>query len=420
MVRVARLLVISFCMVFFCLALAGNAAAVEIYNGSITTGDGYQLNNFVIDVTDAFPSAETASFYVYENGEEVDSFLLSEGDTYEFDFEDDAEITVGLVSVSSGTLPVVRVSISITNYRVSDLFESDVIDGGSEYAVYSGTPELEIVKSIDKSEIDVGDVVRVTVTVENTGDDDAVDVVFSDPQQAKFILVDNILGDPGKIDVGDGDSPKKIYVYDLKATEAGTFSLNPVTASFTNEAGLDFDDASSNSPTVIVNAAENLVTADLEFTTTLDKYTVNRNDEIHGTITIKNNGDAPATAVTVDFMLPDGLEFQSGSDIEVISGVPTIYLESFGVQQEKEFTFTVKATEVGTYTLSMENSYLFDNGVDTQLEEVTSESVTNKIYVVKGEYDYLFEQPIYVYVIPLVIIGAIAGWIYYRHKQYKF
>ncbi|MDI3486390.1 MAG: hypothetical protein PWQ50_1610 [Methanolobus sp.] len=420
MVQATRLLVISFCMVFFCLALAGNAAAVEIYNGSITTGDGYQLNNFVIDVTDAFPSADSASFYVYENGDEVDSFLINEGDTYEFDFEDDAEVTVGLVSVSSGTLPVVRVSIAVTNYRVSDLFESDVIDGGHEYAVYSGTPELEIIKSVDKSEIDVGEVVRVTVTVENTGDDDAVDVVFSDPQQAKFILVDNILGDPGKIDVEDGASPKKIYVYDLKATEAGTFSLNPVTASFTNEAGLDFADASSNSPTVIVNAGEDLVNADLEFTTTLDKYTVNRNEEIQGTITVKNNGDAPATAVTVDIIVPDGLEFQGGSGVEVISGIPTIYLESFGVQQEKEFTFTLKAAEIGTYTLSMENSYLFDNGVDTQLEEVTSEIVTNKIYVAEGEYDYLFEQPIYVYVLPILIIGAIAGWIYYRHKQYKF
>lgn len=420
MIRVTRLLAISLCMVFFCLALAGNAAAVEIYNGTITTGDGYQLNNFVIDVTDAFPSADSASFYVYENGDEVDSFLINEDDSYEFDFEDDAEVEVSLISVSSGTLPVVRVSVVVTNYRVSDLFESSVIDGGHEYATYSGTPELEIIKSVDKSEVDVGEVVRVTVTVENTGDDDAVDVVFSDPQQAKFILVDNILGDPGKIDVEDGDSPKKIYVYDLKATEAGTFSLNAVTASFTNEAGLDFDDASSNSPTVIVNAGEDLVNADLEFTTTLDKYTVNRNEDIQGTIIIKNNGDAPATAVTVNFMVPDGLEFQSGSDIEVISGVPTIYLESFGVQQEKEFTFTLKAAEVGTYTLSMENSYLFDNGIDAQLEEVTSESVTNKIYVVKGEYDYLFEQPIYIYVLPLVIIGAIAGWIYYRHKQYKF
>ncbi|WMW25996.1 BatD family protein [Methanolobus sediminis] len=420
MVRVARLLVISLCMVFFCLALAGNAAAVEIYNGSITTGDGYQLNNFVIDLTDAFPSADSASFYVYENGDEVDSFLINVGDSYEFDFEGDADVKVTLISVSSGTLPVARVSIIVNNYRVSDLFESSIVDGGNEYAIYSGTPALEIIKSVDKSEIDVGEVVRVTVTVENTGDDDAVDVVFSDAQQAKFILVDNILGEPGKIDVEKGASTKKIYVYDLKATEAGTFSLNPVTASFTNEAGLDFDDVSSNSPTVIVNAAADLVNADLEFTTTLDKYTVNRNDEIQGTIIIKNNGDAPAKAVTVDIMIPDGLEFQSGSDIEVISGVPTIYLESFGVQQEKEFTFTVKATEVGTYTLSMENSYLFDNGVDTQLEEVTSESVTNKIYVVKGEYDYLFEQPIYFYVIPLIIIGAIVGWIYHRHKQYKF
>lgn len=420
MVRVARLLVISLCMVFFCLALAGNAAAVEIYNGSITAGDGYQLNNYVIDVTDAFPSADSASFYIYNNGDELDSFLINVGDSYEFDFEDNAQVKLTLISVYSGTLPVTKVSIIVNNYRVSDLFESSVIDGGHEYATYSGTPELKIVKSVDKSEVNVGDVVRVTVTVENTGDDAAVDVVFSDPQQAKFVLTDNILGEPGRMDVAVGGSPKKIYVYDLKATEAGTFSLNPTTASFTNSAGLDFPESSSNSPTVIVNAGEDLVNADLEFTTTLDKYTVNRNDEIQGTIKIKNKGNAPATAVTVDIEVPDGLVFEGGSGIEVISGVPKIYLESFGVQQEKEFNFKLKAIEVGTYTLSMKNSYLFENGIDTQLKEVTSDSVTNNIYVTKGQYDYLFEQPIYVYVMPLIIIGAIAGWIYYRHKQYKF
>jgi uncharacterized repeat protein (TIGR01451 family) len=409
-------------LIFILLFLfSGNASAKTLFNDTIDQGDGYQINNIVIDVTEVFTGQDAATFRIYEGDDEdyIHDPFLSTGGSFEFDIEDEeAEIT--LINVYSGVVPRVKLLITISDDDFINSNTEGVVDGGHSEAEYSLTPDLEITKSVDKNNIDLGDTVRVTVTVENIGDGDAYDVVFSDPQQPKFILIDDILGSPSRMNVNIDDSAKKIYVYDLKATEAGTFALNPTTAIFSNSVGESFPEASSNSPTVIVNPGEDLVNADLEFTTTLDKYTVNRNDEIQGTITIKNNGDAPATAVTVDINVPDGLEFQDGSDIEVISNVPTIYLESFGVQQEKEFTFTVKAAEVGTYTLSMENSYLFDNGVDAQLEEVTSESVTNKIYVVKGEYDYLFEQPIYVYVIPLVIIGVIVGWLYHRHKQYKF
>ncbi len=420
MVQPTRFFVILLCMVTFCLAMAGNAsAAVELYNSTITTGDGYQINNFVIDVTDAFPSAESASFYVYNNGNEVDDFLINEGDSYEFDFEDDGTIEVTLISVRSGTLPVVQISIVLSNYLMSDVYESGVIDGGHKYAVFSGTPELKITKTVDKSDLSVGDLVRVTVTVENVGDDKATEVIFQEPQQAKFLLYESFVSQTGQTSVDVGES-KTIFVYQLKATEAGTYPLSPTTASFSNTAGLDFPQASSNSPVVIVEAGEDLVNANIEFTTTLDKYTVSRNDDIQGTIKIKNTGDTSATGVTVNIQVPEGLEFNGGSGIETISGVPTIYLESFGVQQEKEFSFTLKAAEVGTYTISTQNSYLFNNGVDAQLQQVSSDSVTNKIFVVKGKYDHLFEQPIYVYLIPLVIIGAVAGWIFHRHKQYKF
>jgi uncharacterized repeat protein (TIGR01451 family) len=420
MVRTTRSFVISLCIVYFCLIMAGNAsAAVELYNGTVTTGDGYQINNFVIDVTDAFPSAESASFYVYNNGNEVADFLINEGDSYELDFEDDSTIEVYLVSVSSGTLPVVRISLVLNNYPLGDVYESGVIDGGHKYAVYSGTPELKITKAVDISDVSVGDLIRVTVTAENVGDDKATGVIFQEPQQAKFLLYESFVSPTGQTSLEIGES-KTIAVYQLKATEAGTYTLSPTTGTFSNSAGLNFPQASSNSPVVTVGAGENLVNANIEFTTTLDKYTVSRNENIRGTIKIKNTGDAPATGVTVDIQVPEGLDFKGGSGIESISGVPKIYLESFGVQQEKEYSFTLKAAEVGTYTLSTENSYLYSDGVNTQLQEVSSDFVTNSIYVTKGKYDSLLEQPIYVYAIPLLIIGAIAGWIYYRHKQYKF
>jgi uncharacterized repeat protein (TIGR01451 family) len=420
MVRSTRLLIISLCLILSCIALAGNAsAAAEIYNSSIEMGNGYQINNYVIDVTDVFVSANSASFYVYEQNKEVKNALVNTGDSFEFDFEDGGKVKVTLRSVSSGIIPRAGVSIVLSNYNYQSLYKNDIVNGGHEYATYSGTPELRITKTVDKSEIGVGDLVRVTVTVENVGDDKAVDVIFQDPQQAKFLLYETFVTHTGQTTVDVGES-KTLYVYQLKATEAGTYTLSPTTASFSNTAGQKFPMASSNSPAVTVGASESLVNANLEFTTTLDKYAVSRNEDIRGTIKIKNTGDASATGLTVSIQVPDGLEFSGGSGIETISGVPSIYLESFGVQQEKEFFFTLKPQEVGTYTLSVQNSYRFDNGVDAQLQQVSSTSVTENIYVSKGQYDYLFEQPVYVYLIPLLIIGVIAGWIYYRHKQYKF
>lgn len=416
-----KLLGIAFCTVFFLALISGTASArVELYNGTITEGDGYQINNFVLDVTDVFVDAETASFYVYNRGKLQEDFLLSEGDSYDFDFIGDATVKVTLVSVKSGTLPVAKISVMMSNYNIADLYENDVIDGGHDYATYSGTPVLKIKKEVGANTIDVGEPVRVTVTVENTGDDQAVDVIFSDPQQAKFVLDDDFLGHPGKTTIDVGES-KTIFLYNLKATEAGSFNLNPTTASFSNSAGQSFQQASSNSPLVVVEGSDLSKAAVLEITTDIDAYTVKRKESLQGTINIINTGAAPATAVTVDIIVPDGLEYVDGdSSIEVISGVPTLYLDTFGVQQEKEINFKLKVKEVGAYTISTESSYLFDDGVNTQLQKVSLDSVSSTIHVVEGEYDYLFEQPIYVYLIPLIIIGAVAGWIFHRHKQYKF
>ncbi|WP_406660727.1 hypothetical protein V7O66_12915 [Methanolobus sp. ZRKC3] len=408
-------------MVFFLVLMSGNASArVEIYNGTITEGDGYQMNNFVIDVTDVFVEAETASFYVYNRGRLQEDFLLSEGDAYDFDFIGDATVKVTLVSVKSGTLPVAKISVVMSNYNIADLYENDVLDGGHDYATYSGTPVLKIRKEMAANTIGVGETVRVTITAENTGDDAAVDVIFSDPQQAKFVLDEDFLGHPGKSTIDVGES-KTIFLYNLKATEAGSYNLNPTTASFSNSAGQSFPQASSNSPILVVEGSDLSKAAMLEFTTDIDVYTVKRKDVLQGTVNIKNTGDSSATAVTVGIIVPDGLEYVDGdASIEVISGVPTIYLDSFGVQQEKEVNFRLKAQDVGAYTISTENSYLFDDGVNAQMQKVSSDFVSNTIYVVEGKYDYLFEQPLYVYLIPLLIIGAISGWLFHRHKQYKF
>ena len=419
MIKLNRTFLLVLCSVLFLVMLAGNASArVEIYNDSITEGDGYQINNFVIDVTDVFVSANSVVFKVYERDELKIDKMINRNDSITFDFNG-GEVELRLMSVIGATLPRARVFITVSNYNIADLHANEIINGGHEYATYSGTPVIEIVKTVDKDDITVGDIVTVTVTAKNTGDDKATNVIFSDPKQEHFILDTSILEQtiPMSMDVG---SSQTIFVYMLKATDDGTFTLKPSTATFSNSANKDFPQASSTTPTVMITGMpkENAV---LELSTCVDTMTVARNDQVTATINIKNTGDAPASAVWIDMIIPQELEYVNGdSAIEIIDGMPKIYMESFGLQQEKEFTYTVKANELGTYILTTKLSYEYDNGVDTEKQKISVESVTGNIYVQKGKYDELLEQPIYVYALPIIIVVVIGAWMYHRHKQYKF
>jgi len=421
MLNFRKTIILASLFLFFILVSAGGASGKVLYNDTISEGDGYQINDYVIDVAEVFPSQESAIIQIYEGDAKDPKYdkLISEDGSFEFEIEgEDVELTV--ISVYSGVIPQVKLLITVTDDDFINSRTLGVVDGGHSEAEFSGTPVIEITKTVEPSTVDVGDTVTVKISAKNTGDDKANKVVFTDNIPPKFILEQTFVSPSGQISLEEGET-RLVYTYVMKATEAGTYMFGPTTAIYSNSIDEDMPQASSNRPTVTVTGSSATKNASLDISMEVDKYTVDRNNDLQGIVRIKNTGDAPANAVTVKLIIPDGIEYVGGdSSIEVISGVPTIYLESFGVQQEKEVLFDLKAAEEGTYTLSAESSYLYNNGVDSQMQEASSSLVTNQIYVTKGKYDYLFEQPIYIYLIPLLLIGAVAGWVYHRHKQYKF
>lgn len=387
----------------------------ELYNGTIQRGDGYQINNYVIDVVDVFVEANSASFNVYEKDEKIKEPLISPNGSFSFDFEDDSKVEVRLNSVSSGTLPVAKISIVLSDYNIKDLHTNQIIDGGHDEASFAGTPELDITKGVNSNTIKVDKTVKITVKAQNTGDDKATDVIFSDPMQEHFVLEETFVDQTGPMSIDKGET-KTIAVYLLKATESGTFKLKPTTATFSNTAGQNFPQSSSNTPTVTVEPAEK-DKAVLNITTEADSFTIPRGETVTSTINLKNTGKASAESIQLSIDVPDGMEYVNGDDeIEVIDGVPKVYMESFGEEQEKEISFSVKANEIGTYNLATQLSY--NNGADE--EEITRESTTKNIHVKEGKFDFLFSQPVYVYVLPILIIIGISGWIFYKHREYKF
>ena len=394
---------------------AGSAYAKSVlYEGEIQAGDGYQINNHVIDVADVFPSNEYASFYVYEKDTELMDKGLDINDTFTFEI-DNEEVEVKLLDTKKATLNLVNILITITDEDIINT--KGVVDGGHEKAEFSGTPIIEITKSVSSNTIQAGDSVTVTVSAENKGDDEATDLRFSNNLPEKFILEETFVSQSGKMSLSIGES-QQIFVYRIKSTEPGTFTLKPTTATFSNNAGIDFPQTSSDTPTITVEG-EPAAMADVEVSAALQEPVIPRGESTEVTLLIRNNGEGDAEAVSVDIQLPDGLDYESGdSEIEIISGTPTIYLQNLGVQQEKEFTFNVKAEETGSYPVTASYSYI--SAEDPEAEEVNSETTTNALEVTKGKYDVIFEQPLYVYIVPLVIILGAAAWIYYRRQQYRF
>ena len=110
------------------------APSTQIYNGHITEGDGYQINDYVIDVTEVFFTQNSIIVEVYKNGELQDDALLSQGASHKFNFENDATIEVNIISFKDGIIPSAEISILLSNYDFSEIHDMGVVPGGHEYA----------------------------------------------------------------------------------------------------------------------------------------------------------------------------------------------------------------------------------------------------------------------------------------------
>nr|WP_304364434.1 BatD family protein [Methanosarcina sp. KYL-1] len=305
---------------------------------------------------------------------------------------------------------------------MGDLYVNEVVDGGHSEATFAGDPDLEITKDVDKSEVNIGESITVTVKAKNTGNDVARNVLFTDPKQEHFILEETTYEISSTIpEIGYQKSTPEtlVYIYKLKATEAGTFKLKAVTASYTNSADQIYQSA-SNMPSITVIEG-NKQSASIEASMNVDLLSVERNGKITSTVILKNTGDAPAQAVRLDIKVPDGLEYMGGDEgIEVVGGNPRIYIDTLQPNNDKEFRYTLKANDIGTYSINSELSYEYNNGRDAANIKETGEATTPSIYVMKGKLDFLFEQPIYVYIIPILILAIVGVHVYRKHREYKY
>ncbi|MGL4849976.1 MAG: DUF7507 domain-containing protein, partial [Clostridium sp.] len=226
-----------------------------------------------------------------------------------------------------------------------------------------------LTKSLDKTYVILGDTITYTVVLKNTGNVDAVSVIFKDtiPGYTSYIA-----GSATVNGVASGTTPDvglsvgtiapngvatvifKVLVNSIPPAGSNTipnsalinydFVYDPTTPSSSSASNLSNTVESYVNEAVISNVDGGLVKA-------VDKLEADVLDVLTYTITIKNTGNVSANNVTLKDTIPQGTVFQSNNvtiDGTNTSGNPStgISLGSLASGQTKVVVFTVSVTSI--------------------------------------------------------------------------
>ncbi len=391
------------------------ASAFNRYDEKIYKGDGYQINNYFIEISDikTYENNHLLTINIYQ--------LKSDGTYNELVVSREIIDNKRLTKYQSGTIEIIVKEKNCTStYAIVDIITSGInveynrpVEGGVLKAEFIGEPSLLLTKEVDKTNVEMGDTIRVTIKAKNAGSGPAKRITIDHGITPGFTFKSAIYTTyPDELLAGTTDYTQ-MYIYEMEAAQSGTFTLIPATVTYYCSTYDSEYTSNSNSPVVTV-AEEPVETSILELTVTPDKTELQRGKEVTFTVSVRNIKDVSASTVRLDMLYPYNLTYESGcKDIKIIDNKPVIQESVYGARYENEYDYTFLANEVGIYNITAKVSY--NDGVNNIINETTSDM----IYVVEGEYDYLKEYPLYVYILPIIIIAAIAGWIFWRKNQFK-
>ncbi len=254
-----------------------------------------------------------------------------------------------------------------------------------------GIPNIVLTKSVDKTNMNVGDVVKLKIKVENIGNATAYNVALTEQLPSGFSNAPYSTFPPEiNAELAAGDSQE--LNYGLKAVDSGTFTIEPTIVKYGSKT------SKSNSLTITV--AE--VLREKSYLTTvisIDKKNATVGELIKATVKITNTGKATAKSVRIKGTTPLGMEVIDGNLIKDYESISPAGIE--------EYRFTLKANEAGNYTIHLITVYN-DNeaGVPSESETIT---VTEK----QGNYLY-FLLPIMIFIIGIVLFTI------KRHREYSY
>lgn len=289
---------------------------------------------------------------------------------------------------------------------VSDIFDEQSAKVRVEYQESLGTarkrssdrpaaapekPELSVQKSFDRNQVNVGDEVKVTISIENKGTGAALDINAQDtPPIPEFTYV---AGYPPRIketlDPGQSDSA----VYVMNAVKEGSIRIPAVIVSYADSKKNPRSN-SSEPFNIVINPRSR---ADLVIAVQ-DIAPLALDEAGLLNISISNLGSASATRIqsSGEVSPPEGLQI-SGLEKSIFEILPGDHLN---------FSAGVFGQKPGEYTIGIKVSY--NDGEGSVIREAAA-----RVSVLEREYKYQ-------YLLLIIPIAIILAWIYRRHREYKY
>ena len=263
--------------------------------------------------------------------------------------------------VPDGIPPTLANAASIAGYE-HDPDPTNNTDSVSETPQYA---DLEVDKQVSDPTPNVGDVITYTITVTNSGKDDAENVELTDtlPSLNELSIVGTPVASAGTFDTVSGiwdigtvyvGSPATLLVQaEVLAPATGNPLPQTNTATITGVTQYD-PDPNNNFDT----ATETPQYADLRVVKNVNNPAPNVGETIFFGITVENLGANQATNVNIDDVLPAGLSFVSASstDYDPGTGIWNVGTVDVGTSSTKALQITATVGASGTFTNEAEVS----------------------------------------------------------------
>ena len=405
-----KILLVAF--ILSALTLSASAASFDPW---IEKGEGYVINNVCIDFVVIQETAPVEDSIVHlEVREWKNDTWVQINSTYKLRMDESGSISSAdgnyTIKVLDFRTSGMGGSVKLEVWTNANVTNNGIVSGGYKNATGVGKAELKVTKTVTPQSISVGEMVTVTVYVENVGQYNATNITMTDPgmHQYPLVMVNTVTNNTQSQTLSKGEN-RTFLVYQLRATEPGTFDLSNVTMNVTNSVGVQGEVTQTTAKIDVAELAA-LVFTNQVTGTTVDYYTQSK---IQGNITIRNIGTIPAEHIHIDFPLPPNAKID-GKDIEGLENKRTIDIDLIMPNNERIISYTVTANASGYYEIYPEYSYVYNgSGKTGSIEKITYRAVGDtKIATLLNNWYFLL--------IPAILLIAGALFIWKKHREYKF
>ncbi|KAF5417450.1 MAG: hypothetical protein C5S48_00350 [Candidatus Methanogaster sp.] len=385
-----RILIVVAVAALLMLVLPVNVAANSI-NTTIGINEYIVLNNDIyiklLDVGTDMGSYAKVRFYSYQDSVGIKRTIYSTEGEVSTKYTSGTGLPIGV------TLDAVFSNAAFFVIESStDLYITDQQAGEVETEAVT-VPKLTITRTIDPNSAEVGQTVKVTLTIKNSGNGTATDIMLDEGTIAKTYKD----GCPTTIDDIAAGATERIE-YDLKIGDDVQPGAREMPASVLNYKGESGDSYSTESQSSVLEIlAKEVLLPELTISIDPIDYVVTCGDDLLMVVTITNVGNATSEKVYVKGDLPTGVRLVKGGELEPV-------YESIKPDKSEEYEVTLVANEEGKHVVEMKAMWA-DEEATAVFEFRTEKSGLEKYYI---------------YIIAAIPILLILLWIIKRRREYSY